>query len=194
MTDFYEANCEDYFHSTVDIEPSSFLYPLTDILLPGAKVLDIGCGSGRDLYWLSERGFQPTGFERSPNLAAMARKHSHCPVIEGDFCSYDFSSLQFDALVLVGALVHLSKPELPAIFRSICQALVHPGCVLLTLKEGNGSKTFKDGRVFTLWSREELESIFAGINLEIVRFTRSTSKLRIDDMWLGYVLRLVDGE
>ncbi|MCP3891369.1 MAG: methyltransferase domain-containing protein [Desulfobulbaceae bacterium] len=194
MTDFYEANCEDYFHSTVDIEPSSFLYPLADILLPGAKVLDIGCGSGRDLRWLSERGFKPTGFERSPNLAAMARRHSHCPVIEGDFCRYDFSSLQFDALVLVGALVHLSKPELPAIFRSICQALVQSGCVLLTLKEGSGSKTFKDGRVFTLWSREELESIFADINLEIVRFTRSTSKLRIDDVWLGYVLRLVDGE
>jgi len=193
MTDFYEANCEEYFLSTVDIEPSSFLYPLADLLQPGATVLDVGCGSGRDLLWLSEHGFQPTGFERSPKLADMARNHSLCPVIEGDFDSYDFSSLHFDALVLVGALVHVSKPEFPVILNSICQALVRSGHVLLTLKEGSGSKMFKDGRVFTLWAREELEAIFADSNLEVVNFTRSTSKLPADDVWLGYVLRLIDG-
>ncbi|MCP3890513.1 MAG: class I SAM-dependent methyltransferase [Desulfobulbaceae bacterium] len=194
MTDFYENNCEGYFGSTVDIEPDSFLCPLTDVLMPGVRVLDIGCGSGRDLRWLSERGFEPTGFERSPGLAAMARRHSLCSVIEGDFCSYDFSSLQFDALVLVGALVHLSRPELPVILRTICQSLVLSGCVLLTLKEGIGSKAFNDGRIFTLWAREELEWIFADNNLEVVSFTRNVSKLRPDDVWLGYVLRLVDGE
>lgn len=194
MTDFYEINCENYFCSTVDIEPSSFLCPLTDTLIPGSRVLDIGCGSGRDLRWLSERGFKPTGFERSPRLAAMARRHSHCSVIEGDFCGYDFSSLQFDALVVVGALVHISRPDLPVILRSICQALVLSGNLLLTLKEGSGSKEFADGRIFTLWSREELESIFSDNNLEVVSFTRSVSKLRSDDVWLGYVLRLVNGE
>lgn len=193
MTDFYEINCEEYFHSTVDIEPSSFLNPLTDLLQPGARVLDLGCGSGRDLRWFSERGFHATGFERSPGLAGMARRHSHCSVIEGDFRSYDFSSLQFDAVVLVGALVHVSKPEFPVILRSICQSLVLSGCVLLTLKEGNGSKVFDDGRVFTLWSREELESIFAENHLEVVSFTRNVSKLRQEDVWLGYVLRLVNG-
>lgn len=194
MTDFYENNCEGYFDSTVDIEPSSFLYPLTDVLVPGGRVLDIGCGSGRDLRWLSERGFEPTGYERSPGLADMARRHSQCSVIEGDFSSYNFSNLQFDALVLVGALVHLSRPELPTILRSICQALVPSGCILLTLKEGRGSKVFEDGRIFTLWSRAELESIFATNNFEVVSFTRNVSKLRPDDVWLGYVLRLINGE
>lgn len=194
MTDFYEVNSEEYFHTTVDIEPSSFLSPLTDILLPGAKILDIGCGSGRDLLWLCERGFQPTGFERSPNLATMARRHSQCPVIEGDLCGYDFSHLQFDALVLVGALVHLSRAEFPVILQSICQALVPSGYTLLTLKEGSGNKKFRDGRVFTLWLQEELEAIFADIHLEVVNFSRNTSKLRADDVWLGYVLRRGNGE
>ena len=39
-------------------------------------VLDIGCGSGRDLKWLRERGFSVTGFERSKGLAALARRHA----------------------------------------------------------------------------------------------------------------------
>jgi len=41
MTDFYEKICERYFDSTVDIEPSSFLCPLTHVLEPGVRVLDI---------------------------------------------------------------------------------------------------------------------------------------------------------
>ncbi|WP_394713443.1 class I SAM-dependent methyltransferase [Desulfogranum marinum] len=62
----------------------------------------MGCGSGRDLLWLAERVFKVTRFEQSAGLASLARKHAGCPVIEGDFCDFDFSSLVFDALVLVG--------------------------------------------------------------------------------------------
>ncbi|MFT5699815.1 MAG: SAM-dependent methyltransferase [Desulforhopalus sp.] len=193
MNDFYEKNKKEYFASTVGINPKSFLAPFTKFLKPEAKVLDIGCGSGRDLLWLSEHGFLPTGFERSPGLTSLAKQHSHCPVIEGDFCSHDFSCLSFDALVLIGALVHVARTKLSPVLKSICQSLVPSGFMLLTLKEGVGSKTFDDGRNFTLWSTTELESIFIENNLEVVDFSRSISKLRADDVWLGYVLRLLNG-
>ncbi len=97
----------DYSKSTVVIDPSPFLDPLIKKLLPGSTVLDVGCGAGRDLYWLANQGFKSTGFELSPGLARLARNHSQRPVIEGDFRSYDFSNFQFDALLLIGALVHL---------------------------------------------------------------------------------------
>jgi hypothetical protein len=42
----------DYFVSTFDIDPSSFLAPLADRLQKGETIQDIGCGSGRDLHWL----------------------------------------------------------------------------------------------------------------------------------------------
>lgn len=190
---FYEKNHKDYYQSTVGVNPSSFLTPLTVFLEPNASILDIGCGSGRDLLWLAEHGFCPTGFEQSPSLADLARTHSQQPVIEGDFCSYDFSSLQFNALVLVGALVHQSREEFPELFRSICQALVPAGYVLLTMKEGSGGMQTDDGRYFTLWSCRELESVFASIGLEVIRFTRNISKIRSTDIWLGYVLRLTTG-
>ena len=99
---FYEKNHQEYFNSTVTIDPSRFLSPLADLLKKGATILDVGCGSGRDLAWFAAQGFMPTGFEKAPSLAALARNFSRQPVIVGDFHSYDFSTLRFDALSLVG--------------------------------------------------------------------------------------------
>ena len=189
MDNFYEDNYQQYFDSTFGIDPSVFLAPLAKLLEPRATILDIGCGSGRDLLWFARHGFQPTGFEKSPSLAGLARKHANCPVIEGDFVSYNFSGLQFSALVFVGSLVHLSQKAFPTILTSTCQALISGGILLITLKEGQGASLSADGRVFTLWSRKDIEKIFASNNLDILDFSRQISKLRPDDIWLGYVLR-----
>ncbi|KJS03539.1 MAG: hypothetical protein VR65_00820 [Desulfobulbaceae bacterium BRH_c16a] len=194
MDNFYEDNHQHYFDSTVGIDPTAFLEPLAGRLTPEATILDIGCGSGRDLLWLVRRGFRPTGFERSPSLAALARKHAGCPVIEGDFASYDFSGLQFSALVFAGSLVHLSPEALPAILTSTCRALVPGGILLITLKEGSGTSLSADCRVFTLWSRADIEKVFSAHDLHILDFSRQVSRLRPDDIWLGYVLRFGNEE
>lgn len=189
MSNFYEDNHQQYFDSTVGIDPSVFLEPLAKRLKPKATILDIGCGSGRDLLWFARRGFQPTGFEQSPSLASLARNHANCPVIEGDFRLFNFSVLQFSALVFVGSLVHVSQKALPVILSACCQALVPEGLLLITLKEGEGTKRAADGRVFTLWSRLDIEKVFAASNLHIIDFSRQISKIRPDDIWLGYMLR-----
>ena len=189
MDNFYQENHRQYFDATFGIDPSVFLEPLARLLEPKATILDIGCGSGRDLLWFARRGFRPTGFEQSPGLAGLARKHADCPVIEGDFVSYNFSGLRFSAVVCVGSFVHLSQEALPAILASTSQVLVSGGMLLITLKEGSGTFSAGDGRVFTLWSRQDIEKIFAAKDLHILDFSRQKSKLRPDDIWLGYVLR-----
>jgi SAM-dependent methyltransferase len=189
LNNFYEDNHQQYFDSTVGIDPSVFLEPLASLLKPKATILDIGCGSGRDLLWFARRGFRPTGFEQSPSLADLARKHSNCPVMEGDFNRFNFSGLQFSALVFVGSLVHISPEALPAILTSTCQTLIPGGLLLITLKEGNGTSLTADGRDFTLWARSDIEKVFAAGNLHIIDFSRQISKIRPDEIWLGYVLR-----
>ncbi len=190
MDNFYEKNHQNYFDSTFKIDSDNFLSPLVNYLNLGASILDIGCGSGRDLLWAVQQGYEAVGFEQSPGLANLARKHSHCSVIEGDFTSYDFSKLNFTVLVFVGSLVHLSKEELPIILKSTCRALVPRGLLFITMKEGDGSSQSDDGRVFTLWSRKNLEQIFANQHLQILDFSRQISKIRSDDTWIGYVLRM----
>ena len=190
MGDYYQDNCNAYHESTVKIDPSSFLEPVAQRLPPSATVLDVGCGSGRDMFWLKDRGFLVTGFERSPGLAGLARKHSGCRVIEGDFEKYDFSGLSLDAIILVGALVHVPHDRFQSVLENIVRGLKQEGHALVTLKEGRNSQPdVSSGRVFHLWHDEDLRDIFDKLNLTIVDFSRQVSKVRPTDVWLGYVLQ-----
>jgi len=52
MTDYYQENYKVYHEKTFSIDPSSFLEPLAQRLPAKAFILDVGCGSGRDLLWM----------------------------------------------------------------------------------------------------------------------------------------------
>ena len=189
MKDFYRENHREYFERTFNIDPSTFLSHLTARLSPGAYILDVGCGSGRDLLWLKNRGFSVMGFERSPELAELARKSAGCEVLEGDFTSYDFSSIRADAVIIIGALVHIPQAGFAAVLRNIAAALKENGMMLITAKEGTSAAEGADGRVFYLFRNEELEIIFTLLGFRIHDFSRDLSKTGTGETWLRYLLQ-----
>jgi SAM-dependent methyltransferase len=187
-TDYYEMNALEYFGKTVSVDPSSFLLPLSARLKAGASVLDVGCGSGRDLLWLKSQGFAATGFERSPALAEMARKHTGCTVIEGDFARHDFYAFRADAVILIGALVHLPHDLFAGVLRNIAAALKAGGLILLTVKEGDDWAQGADGRIFYLYQDSDLRRIFASLGMDVLDSSRNISRLGTGEIWLGYLL------
>jgi len=188
MKDFYSENYKLYHERTFSIDPSLFLEPFIKVLPKGAYILDVGCGSGRDLLWLKERGFKVLGFERSKGLAELARKNSGCEVIEGDFETFDFSALSFDAVLASGSLVHIPHEKFAAIFQNITKCM-SSAIIYISLKEGTGLKTDDEGRTFYLWSDEELRRLFAKDGFNVIDLSRSESAVNSKDVWLGYVLK-----
>jgi SAM-dependent methyltransferase len=189
MSNYYIKHFREYFHKTIHIDPSSFLTPLIQRLSPGDKILDVGCGSGRDLLWLKNRGFSAVGFERSSGLADLARKHSGCSVIEGDFEKYDFSALSVEAVVFSGALVHVPHGKFAKVFENILFALKPRGFCFLSLKEGTGIKADSAGRVFCLWKDTDLRQVFDSSHLDVLVLNRQASVIGTGEIWLGYILQ-----
>ncbi len=189
MKDYYRENHEKYFERTFNIDPSSFLSPIAAELAPGAFILDVGCGSGRDLLWLKTLGFKVMGFERSPELAELARKNAECDVLEGDFTSYDFSSIRADAVILIGTLVHIPHADFLTVLRNIAAGLKYKGLMLITAKEGTGAAEGADGRIFYLFRNEELEIILTLLGFRIHDFSRDLSKTGTGETWLRYLLQ-----
>lgn len=192
MTDYYQRFADAYNRRTFAVDPAAFLQPLLDALPPGSRILDVGCGGGRDLLWLRRRGFAMAGFERSETLAALAEAQSGCPVIRGDFRTFDFSQLSFDGLLLVAALVHVPHEELAVVLSGILKALRPGGIVLLSLKKGDGVEEDGTGRCFYRWQPALLDPILERLGLVACRRAEHPSVLGAADIWLTRYLRRGD--
>ncbi len=189
IRDYYETHAQSYYENTFGLNPSVFLEPFIRVLSPGASILDIGCGSGRDIRWLRQRGFSVTGLERSPALAKLARSRSRCGVMEGDFETFDFSSGgAWDAFMMVGALVHIPHERLFPVLRRIIEGRRSFRTALITLKEGDGVVDAVDGRRFYLWRDEAVRDIYAQLEVTVASFFRNLSATGSGESWLGYVV------
>jgi SAM-dependent methyltransferase len=188
MSDYYQKNYKAYHEKTFSIDPSSFLAPLAQRLPAEAFVLDVGCGSGRDLLWMKRKGFEVMGFERSPGLAELARDNAACEVMAGDFETYDFSTILVDAIMLIGALVHVPHERFSDVFQNITSAIPENGSVLITLKQGSGDRTDSDGRIFYLWEDSKARVLFDTLKFKVCDVSTSISKTGSGDIWMSYVL------
>ena len=97
---------------------------------PGSA-LDVACGSGRNLRWLAEAGWQVTGVDR--DTAATAPLHNLAKIVDADIENgpWPLAQQQFDLVVVCN---YLWRPLLPAIVASVA-----PGGVLIyeTFAAGN---------------------------------------------------------
>jgi len=188
MSDYYQNNYKAYHKKTFSIDPTSFLAPLAQRLPAEAFILDVGCGSGRDLLWMKKQGFDVIGFEGSPGLAELARDNAGCEVIEGDFETYDFDSILVDAVMLVGAMVHTPHERFAEVFKNITASISSRGNVLITLKEGQGDRTDADNRTFYLWEDQKIRELFDTLGFKVCDFSKSASITGSDNFWISYVL------
>jgi len=153
--DYYERNAPAYAQATLRLSMAPQLSRFASALPRGAAVLDLGCGSGRDLVALSSAGFQAIGLDISPALAALAREHSGCPVTVGDLCDPPYEDGRFDGIWAAACLLHLQRSEIPPTLARLRRLLRPCGRFFASMKVGTGEARSEDGRWFTYVSAQE---------------------------------------
>ena len=81
-------------------------------LLPGARVADLGCGSGVFTELLRQHGYASVGLDISPKLVALGRsKYPGLDLVEGDAENLPFENQSFDGVLLSGLVHHFPDPR-----------------------------------------------------------------------------------
>jgi SAM-dependent methyltransferase len=83
---------------------------------PGATVLDVGCGGGREALALAALGFQVTAVDYTPAFveacrAAAAARGLPLTVREADARQLPFADNEFDHVIMVGQLLGHVRPQ-----------------------------------------------------------------------------------
>ncbi|MFF9331662.1 class I SAM-dependent DNA methyltransferase [Streptomyces albogriseolus] len=139
----------------------------------GPRVLDMGCGTGRDAGRLHAAGRRVTGADLSEPMLAYARTHHPGPeYVRADLHGFDFGAEAFDAVVcLDSALLYCHTNEQLDRCLSSCRRALSPGG-LLVAEMRNGAYFL--GRTDLLDSPADAEFAWRGV------VHRSVTTLTVD--------------
>ena len=164
---FYETNAQLYAEQTRGIGLAHLYAPFLNTVPKGGKILDIGCGAGRDLKHFTEEGFHAVGIEPSKKLAAMASEFSGCKVVVSMVQDIRFVEV-FDGVWACASLIHLPRHKLPDALEKIFFALKPLGVLFVSMQMGAGEVVTADGRFFTRYTSQEVSSAIERSRFELL--------------------------
>ncbi len=147
-TKYYDENAQNFFETTVGSDASKFYDLFLPYLFPKAKILDAGCGSGRDSKFFLTQGYEVTAFDGSQKMAELARQYTGLPVAHKNFSDIHEKE-EFDAIWTSASLLHVPKPHLPPILQKLKNALKPQGVWFMSFRHGEteqdeGDRYFND--------------------------------------------------
>lgn len=168
---YYQNHAQDFFDGTVNVDMTPLYEAFTQHLAHGARVLDAGCGSGRDAKAFHEMGYQVDAFDASSAMVELARQHTGLPVQLMTFSEIDCKA-QYDGIWCCASLLHVLSSELPEVMQKLADALKPGGVWYVSFKYGNGERV-QGKRRFTDLDEE-------GLRMEISNIT----DVAITSLWV----------
>ena len=184
--DFYNKNAQAYFESTVELDMSRLYAPFLEGLRPGAKVLDAGCGSGRDSLFFKSQGFKVTAFDASEEMVRLASQLLGQPVLHMTFEDLNLPD-EYDGIWACASLLHVERTQLPAVIAELAKYLKPGGVFYMSFKYGN-EEYWKDGRHFNCLDEDYLLTILQNLPELTVEGMFITTDVRPDrkvERWLN---------
>ena len=192
MCNYYESNAEHYAAETFSADMSEQYQRFLPLLKKGAKILDVGSGSGRDACYFQKHGYQVTALEPSKNLCREIRKVFSGEIICSDIQNYRPKE-RYDGIWACASLIHLQEEEIRRFFEKIDLYLNDNGVVYVSGKNGISTGEVEDGRFFLEFTEQLVEKILTvneQLKLEQLWYTEDVSGRR-GFQWLNVVLRMM---
>lgn len=137
MQNSYDAIAEQWHAEARDqtyvARTLGYVDQVLENLASGAKVLDLGCGTGEPVArYIIEKGFRVVGVDESKKMLEIARR----VVPEAEFIQSDMVEVQltdkFAAAVAWDSIFHVERQHHPAVYRKLADALESGGRLLLS--------------------------------------------------------------
>jgi len=142
------------------------------------RVLDAGCGSGRDLRWFLERDLQAVGGDLSAALLDVARQNAPAGrLVRLDLRRLPFVGGSFDGVWACASLLHLPRVQVAFALDELARVLRRGGALFLGMKRGTGESWTDTGggrRFFTYFEADELLALVEARGFRMTELWRNT--------------------
>jgi len=190
--EYYNVRATEFWEGTRDHDVKQNIEALLRHIraAPPLRILDFGCGPGRDLVTFRGLGHEPVGLDGSPPLAAMAREHSGCEVWEQDFLALKLPASHFAGIFANASLFHVPRQELPRVLSELHAALQPDGVLFTSNPRGNNEEGWNRGRYGVYHDLQSWRTFLeSAAFLELEHYYRPAGLPFAQQPWLASVWR-----
>lgn len=157
--DYYNKHAEEFTASTFEVDMEGLYQPFLVFLPESAKILDVGCGTGRDTLAFKNKGYHVDAIDYSEELVKKATELTGIQVKYQSF--YDLSEVAvYDAIWACASLLHCERNRLAEVLQKMLRALKPHGVIYMSFKYGDSDRE-KDGREFTDLNEQQAQELLA---------------------------------
>jgi SAM-dependent methyltransferase len=191
----YDRSAQSFAEGTRDHDVSQNYAALLGAIegKPPFRILDIGCGPGRDLAYFRSIGHDAVGLDGSERFVAMAREATGCEVLHQSFLELSLPAAHFDGIFANASLFHVPTQELPRVLAALRDALVPRGVLFCSNPRGLDSEGYNGERYGAYHSLETWREQVTAVGFtEIDHYYRPPGLPREQQPWLATVWRKAD--
>ena len=187
---YYNENAKQFIDGTIAVDFSENQNLFLELLPAGGRILDFGCGSGRDTKYFFAHGYQVDALDGSLELCRAASEYTGIPVKHMLF--QELTDVEvYDGIWACASVLHVKKAELAEIFDRMCTATKTGGIIYVSFKYGDFEGE-RNGRYFTDMTESSVEDLLQSIpalKVEKQWVTGDVREGRGDERWLNVILR-----
>lgn len=193
MTDtiaYYDANAARFYRETVAVDMSALYKPFLELLPKNGKVLDAGCGSGRDSLYFKRRGYQVEAFDGSSEMCRLASSLLEQPVQSRHFNEVEWVS-RFDGIWACASLLHIQRKNIDSVIERLSRSLRQDGVMYVSFKNRDGEWE-QNGRFFNGYTEESFHGLLGEHEALVpisIWTTHDARPNRGGEKWLNALLR-----
>ena len=187
---YYNSNAKDFVSGTVDVAFTEIQDTFLGYIPARGKILDFGCGSGRDTKYFLGKGYDVDAIDGSEELCKIASEYTGIGVKQMLFEELDAVEI-YDGIWACASILHVEKTQLPGVLKKMTRAVKKDGVVYVSFKYGE-FEGVKNERFFTYLTEKSFEKLLETIpelTVEKLWISADVRAERGEDRWLNIILR-----
>ena len=144
---FYNDNARSWSDEHFELDYWKEEFENFKKFLPKGKILEIGCGGGRDAKVLISKGYDYIGTDIAKNFVNVARKNNpKARFLVRSVYDLKFPEDFFDGLWCSATLLHIPKNKIKQALKEIKRVIKQDGVGFISVKQGVGEETNEKNR------------------------------------------------
>lgn len=171
--EFYDRNATDWVDKRTNMDYCLDAFDEFKKLLPSGKMLDLGCGFGRDSSLFVPAGYDYTGIDLSDGMLVEAnKKFPQTKFIKMDLCNLNFENNTFDGIWSFAAYLHIPKDEINQALSEANRVLKKDGIGFISIKKGSFESYLGEGekrRYWAFYGKNQFAELLKNNGFEIIK-------------------------